>query len=276
MRGQHAEFTLPIEDASPVPRGSRFRRDQLSCDRWPADLKKLIRRTIFATDLESARYALGGVLVELTAESIAMVGTDGRRLARMVAPAEAENDPPAPTGTPVIPVKALKLIERNLVDDDSLVHLAIQAGTAVLVRTESAVIYSRLVEGPVPPLPGRLPGQRRGQDPPRSRPAAAGRRAGVDRHQRREPGRRFPVRPRGAQAVQPGGRRGQLARRPADRLRRARPSRSPSTPATWSTRSRPWTMRPPVTAELIDAKNAAVFKTDDQYTYVVMPLTRER
>jgi DNA polymerase-3 subunit beta len=31
-----------------------------------------------------------------------------------------------------------------------------------------------------------------------------------------------------------------------------------------------------VTAELIDAKNAAVFRTDDQYTYVVMPLTRER
>ena len=31
VRGQHAEFTLPIEDASPLPRGSRFRRDQLSC-----------------------------------------------------------------------------------------------------------------------------------------------------------------------------------------------------------------------------------------------------
>ena len=32
----------------------------------------------------------------------------------------------------------------------------------------------------------------------------------------------------------------------------------------------------PVTAELIDHKNAAVFKTEDQYTYVVMPLTRDR
>jgi len=31
-----------------------------------------------------------------------------------------------------------------------------------------------------------------------------------------------------------------------------------------------------ITAELIDSKNAAVFKTDDRYTYVVMPLTRER
>jgi DNA polymerase-3 subunit beta len=34
--------------------------------------------------------------------------------------------------------------------------------------------------------------------------------------------------------------------------------------------------RATITAELIDSKNAAVFKTDDRYTYVVMPLTRER
>jgi hypothetical protein len=31
-----------------------------------------------------------------------------------------------------------------------------------------------------------------------------------------------------------------------------------------------------ITAELIDGKNAAVFKTDDHYACVVMPLTRER
>ena len=93
---------------------------------------------------------LGGVLVELTAESITMVGTDGRRLARMSAAAESESDPPAPAGSPVIPVKAMKLIERNLADDDPPVHLAIQSGTSVLMRTESAVIYSRLVEGRFP------------------------------------------------------------------------------------------------------------------------------
>ena len=65
-----------------------------------ADLRKLIRRTIFATDVESTRYALGGVLVELTAESITMVGTDGRRLAKMSAPAEAENDAAPPDRQP--------------------------------------------------------------------------------------------------------------------------------------------------------------------------------
>jgi DNA polymerase-3 subunit beta len=31
-----------------------------------------------------------------------------------------------------------------------------------------------------------------------------------------------------------------------------------------------------ITAELIDSNNAAVFKTNDRYAYVVMPLTREQ
>ena len=42
------------------------------------------------------------------------------------------------------------MIERHLADDDPPVHLTIQAGTAVLMRTETAVIYSRLVEGRFP------------------------------------------------------------------------------------------------------------------------------
>ena len=115
-----------------------------------ADLRKLIRRTIFATDVESTRYALGGVLVELTAET----DHDGRY--RRPPPGQdggggrGRERRRSPAGSPVIPVKALKLIERNLDDDDPPVHLAIQAGAAVLVRTERAVIYSRLVEGRFP------------------------------------------------------------------------------------------------------------------------------
>jgi len=149
VRGLRAEFSLPGEDPSLFPEVPDFAAVGYHSVA-ASDLRKLIRRTIFATDVESTRYALGGVLVELTAESITMVGTDGRRLARMTAPAEAENDAPTPTGSPVIPVKALKLIERNLEDSDPPVHIAIQGTTAVLIRTERAVIYSRLVEGRFP------------------------------------------------------------------------------------------------------------------------------
>ena len=149
VKGLHSEFTLPVEDVNLFPEVPDFAASSYYVIA-ASDLKKLIRRTIFATDVESTRYALGGVLVELIGESMAMVGTDGRRLARMLAIVEAENNPPALAGSPVIPVKALKLIERNLADDDPPVHLTIQSGTAVLMRTENAVIYSRLVEGRFP------------------------------------------------------------------------------------------------------------------------------
>ncbi len=274
VRGEHAEFTLPIEDASLFPEVPDFGAESyhvLSA----GHLKKLIRRTSFATDLESARYALGGVLVELTPESLALVGTDGRRLARMVAPAEATNDPPVPSGTPVIPVKALKLIERNLVDDGLLVHLAIQSGTAVLVRTDDAVIYSRLVEGRFP----------RYQDvfPPAVAvriPLEAGRlRLAVEQ----------------ASIITSDDSRGvdfqfssgvlKLSSQAADVG-----SSHVHLPINYEGKPVDITFDPRylvdalktlddatiVTAELIDSRNAAVFRTEDQYTYVVMPLTRER
>lgn len=125
-----------------------------------SDLRKLIRRTSFATDLESTRYALGGVLVEFHEDSVVMVGTDGRRLARMTVPARVHGDFAKPEGlSPVIPVKALKLIERNLTDDDAPVHLAIAEGNSALVRTERAIIYSRLVEGRFPRYQDVFPNQ---------------------------------------------------------------------------------------------------------------------
>ena len=99
IRGLHSEFTLPVEDASLFPEVPDFAATSYHVVA-AADLKKLIRRTIFATDVESTRYALGGVLVELTAESIAMVGTDGRRLARMSAPADSRERPAGPDRLP--------------------------------------------------------------------------------------------------------------------------------------------------------------------------------
>jgi DNA polymerase-3 subunit beta len=274
VRGLHSEFTLPVEDANLFPEVPDFAASSYYVVA-ATDLKKLIRRTIFATDVESTRYALGGVLVELTAESISMVGTDGRRLARMSTAAEAENNPSAPAGFPVIPVKALKLIERNLGDDDPPVHLAIQSGTAVLMRTESAVIYSRLVEGRFP----------RYQDvfPPNVEvriPLEAGSLRTVVEQ---------------ASIVTSEESRGVDFQFGAGVLRLISQSADVGSshvelPIAYDGRAVEITFDPRylidalktledstvITAELIDSKNAAVFKTDDHYTYVVMPLTRER
>ncbi|MFO0891981.1 MAG: DNA polymerase III subunit beta [Isosphaeraceae bacterium] len=274
VRGRHSEFKLSTEDASLFPEVPDFAATSYHV--LPAGLlKKLIRRTVFATDLESARYALGGVLVELGAETVAMVGTDGRRLARMEAPASAENSPPSPSGTPVIPVKALKLIERNLVDDDVTVHLAIQAGTAVLVQTESAVIYSRLVEGRFPRYQDVFPSNVEVKVPLEAGPLrlAVEQASIVTNDDSRGVDFRF-----GPGALK-------LSSQAADMG-----SSHVELPIQYDGKPVEITFDPrylidalktledstPLTAELIDAKNAAVFRTEDHYTYVVMPLTRER
>ncbi len=274
IRGPHSEFTLPVEDANLFPEVPDFAATSYHVVA-AADLKKLIRRTIFATDVESTRYALGGVLVELTGESIALVGTDGRRLARMSAPADSENNPPAPTGFPVIPVKALKLIERHLDDDDPPVHITIQSGTSVLMRTESAVIYSRLVEGRFPRYQDVFP-------------------ANVDVRIPLEAGSlRKAVEQ--ASIVTSEDSRGVDFRFGSGMLRLTSQSADVGSshvelPIAYDGKAVEITFDPrylvnalktlddtaAITAELIDAKNAAVFKTDDHYTYVVMPLTRER
>lgn len=274
VRGLRSEFTLPGEDPGLYPEVPDFAAPGYH-EVAAADLRKLIRRTIFATDVESTRYALGGVLVELTPESITMVGTDGRRLARMSAPAEAKNDAAAPAGSPVVPVKALKLIERNLDDGDPPVHVAVQGTTAVLVRTERAVIYSRLVEGRFPRYQDVFP-------------------AHVEVKIRLEAG---PLRLAVEQAsiVTSEESRGvdftfgdgvlRLSSRAADvgssHVELPIPYDGKAVEITFDPRYLTDALKTlddtaAVTAELIDAKNAAVFKTDDGYTYVVMPLTRDR
>jgi len=213
--------------------------------------------------------------MELTPEAVTMVGTDGRRLARMSAPAEAENGAQNPPGSPVVPVKALKLIERNLDDDDPPVHVAIQGTTSVLIRTERAVIYSRLVEGRFPRYQDVFP-------------------ANVDVKIRLEAG---PLRLAVEQAsiVTSDESRGvdfkfgdgflRLSSQAADigssqiELPIAYDGKAVEIsfdPRYLSDALKTLDDAAVVTAELIDARNAAVFKTDDGYTYVVMPLTRDR
>ncbi|HEX8201713.1 MAG TPA: DNA polymerase III subunit beta [Isosphaeraceae bacterium] len=274
VRGLHAEFRLPGEDPDHYPEVPDFAASAYHVVA-AADLRRAIRRTMFATDLESTRYALGGVLVELGPEAITLVGTDGRRLARMVAAAEAEGGATAPAGQPVVPVKALKLIERNLDDDDPPVHLAIQAGTAVLARTERAVIYSRLVEGRFPRYQDVFPASHEVRIPLEVGPlqSAVEQASIVTSEESRGVDFTF-----GAGLLK-------LASQAADVG-----SSTVELPIGYDGKPVEITFDPrylldalktleadqEIAAELIDHKNAAVFKTNDGYTYVVMPLTRDR
>jgi DNA polymerase-3 subunit beta len=149
IRSAQVEFTVPLDDVNEFPEIAEFGAISYHVVQ-ACDLKALIRRTTFAVDGESTRYTLGGTLVELTAETIALVATDGRRLARMPGPARAVNNPALPAGQSVIPVKALSLIDDILSDDDGTVLIGLTQN-GLFVHAEGIVaIHSRLLEGRFP------------------------------------------------------------------------------------------------------------------------------
>lgn len=111
--------------------------------------RELVRRTLFATDTESSRYALGGVLLEFEEERLTAVGTDGRRLAKMDGPYEQEGEPTTGDAMTIVPTRSMQLIERTLTDLDADVHLAVR-GNDLVVRTPETTVITRLVEGRFP------------------------------------------------------------------------------------------------------------------------------
>jgi DNA polymerase-3 subunit beta len=157
IRGRKATLDLVTEDPALFPAFAPFAADAYFV--VPAtELRKGIARTIYATDVASTRYALGGVLFEFDGPGLALVATDGRRLSRQEIPCDREGDPRAPE-TPVVPTKALKLIDRALSGEDAAapVHLAFTK-TGVAVRVPgAATVNSRLVEGRFPPWQDVIP-----------------------------------------------------------------------------------------------------------------------
>ncbi|NLX98867.1 MAG: DNA polymerase III subunit beta [Rhodopirellula sp.] len=145
--GENSQFQFPTQNPDEFPAVNPF-QEQKYHELSARFFRELIRRTAFATDTESSRYALGGVLIELEPDKITGVGTDGRRLARQEGPAKAVGGH-ATTQNTIIPTRALQVIERALGDNDGEIQLTVRDND-VLVRTQRATIYSRLVEGRFP------------------------------------------------------------------------------------------------------------------------------
>lgn len=148
VRGERSEFQLPAEDPEEFPEVAQF--DEKAYHVVAARLlREMIRRTIFATDNESTRYALGGMLLEFSGEGIIAVGTDGRRLAKMEGPANSIGGHETGENMTIVPTKSTHLIERCLADVDTEVFIAAHTNH-VLIKAERTTIYSRLIEGRFP------------------------------------------------------------------------------------------------------------------------------
>jgi DNA polymerase III subunit beta len=152
-------FSFQSPDAVNFPEPAPF--EGAGCHVLPAStFARAVRLTAFAADPKSARYALGGVLIEAQDSALDFVATDGRRIAhhRCTSPT-VEGTPFRPTThAPVVPLRAIREAEdlAGMLDVDDPVELAFGPG-AFEFRTGLGSIRSPLVDGRFPDWRRHLP-----------------------------------------------------------------------------------------------------------------------
>jgi DNA polymerase-3 subunit beta len=136
-------WTLPTEDVAEFPTWDAGELRAIC--RLPADqFCRAAKATIYATDSESSRYALGGVLVEVADGNPTWVATDGRRLACV----ETETDQAVDDSQTILPGRLVALAASLAVGDGSV---QIEADAKeVRFTLDGTTITGRLVEGKFP------------------------------------------------------------------------------------------------------------------------------
>lgn len=149
VEGPGMYFEMPGEDPAQFSDWPTF-TDEKYHEISAGTLREMIRRTLFAAADETARYSMTGALFELEDDVARLVATDGRRLALTTGIATAHGGHTTKGQMPVVPTKAMTLLERNLQDDEEEpVQICLRTNDAQF-RTGRAVLYSRLVEGRFP------------------------------------------------------------------------------------------------------------------------------
>lgn len=147
-------WEIPTEDAAEFPTWEATEAKPVA--RFPADqFARAVRSVVYATDNESSRFALGGVLVEVLDSNPTFIATDGRRLSS----AETETDQAVDDWVldpkdekkqkraPLIPARAIRLMAA-LAGGGSVQLEATKS--EVVCTTDGAVITARLTEGRFP------------------------------------------------------------------------------------------------------------------------------
>jgi DNA polymerase III subunit beta len=140
-RGQ---WTLPVIDGEWPERGDNAGKPFL---RLPVDqFCRVVKSVVGATDDDSSRYALGGVLVEQRKGDVAFVATDGRRLHV----AFAEVDQAVDDASCIIPSHAINTLAKlAAVNADDAIQLSL-AGNELVADMDGVTLWARLLDGRFP------------------------------------------------------------------------------------------------------------------------------
>jgi DNA polymerase-3 subunit beta len=140
-RGQ---WTLPVIDGDWPERGNDAGKPFL---RLPVDqFCRVVKSVVGATDDDSSRYALGGVLVEQKKGDVAFVATDGRRLHV----AYAEVDQAVDDASAIIPAHAITTLAKLAATNaDDAIQLSL-ANNELVADMDGVTLWARLLDGRFP------------------------------------------------------------------------------------------------------------------------------
>lgn len=125
---------------------------EVDCD----SMKEAIAISVLSVDTESTRHALGGVLLDfITADTLALIATDGRRMSITEIDCDCEGEPDNDV-KPIVPLKTLKTLS-GLCGTDGTLKFAYGTTGGIVFRTANATIHSPLVSGRFPEWQRVLP-----------------------------------------------------------------------------------------------------------------------
>ena len=140
----HGRWLLPTSDPKEYPQHKPEEFKPIA--HLPGDqFVRLMRSVKCATDTDSSRYALGGVLLEFRGGILSMVSTDGRRMHA----SEAEIDQAVDDSTTIVPRRVIDVILSIVGNGMGSLQLECNK-TEVMAEIGGTILTARLLEGRFP------------------------------------------------------------------------------------------------------------------------------
>lgn len=137
------EWVIPTEDPAEFPAAAEAKQGPIA--RMPGDQFHALMKTVsFATDNQSSRYSLGGVLIEFSSGTLYFVASDGRRLAV----AQADIDQATDDATALVPLRAIEALSK-WAKTAEVVQLD-KTESELVATVDEVVMRARLVDGRFP------------------------------------------------------------------------------------------------------------------------------
>ena len=161
LKTDGGHFELECEDPAQYPDIPEFPA-ATALNVGSADVRALVRKTVFAAGREAARFVLNGVRILATEDSVRFVATDGRRLATLSRPAVRSNGSEGREIGAIVGVKGLQHFDRVAAETEGELELAL-AERFVALRSDHAEVVVRVMEGTFPEVEQIIPEECKGE-----------------------------------------------------------------------------------------------------------------